>query len=291
MKRTKTWLFCLLASSFLGFTCPSAAEAAARARDRLLSIRVDGVTGKVLISSQRLGVLEHADGLQTRFKLVDKRYRRAGSMYVVDATASAGIYRLRDSRGKVFSGNVVGYVNLRLPPGLSLIANPLSYTNNTLGFWMPSVPDGAQVYKFTPGGGYEVSTFDAIDSGWSNPDLDVSIGTGFYFYNPSSDVLQLTFVGDVLQGELVNPLPAGVSTKGSLVPQSGSINSLHNIPGESGDEIRIFTNDFQGGGAYEASRYKKGQGWVPDLQLAVGQGFWIQKQHAQDWVRYFDANR
>ena len=279
-----------MASSFLGVAWPGEAEAAAQGRDRRLSITVDRATGKVLISSPRLGVLEHATNLNGRFRPVDKRYRRAGSTYVVDATASVGAYRLKGYGGKVYSGNVVGYVNLNLPPGLSLIANPLYFTNSTLAFWMPSAPDGAQVYKFTSGGGYEVSTFDAIESGWSNPNLDVSIGTGFYFHNPSTNVLRLTFVGEVLQGELVNPLPAGISTKGSLVPQAASINSLHNIPGESGDEIRVFTNDLQGGGAYEVSRYKTGEGWVPDIHLGVGQGFWIQKQQPQDWVRYFIAN-
>jgi hypothetical protein len=291
MKGTTHWLSCLLAFSFLGLACPSeAAEAAARGRDRRLSITVDRATGKVLISSRRPGVLQHAANVESRFERVHRRYRRAGSTYAVDATASAGVYRLKGYRGKVDSGNLVGHVNLRLPPGLSLIANPLSYTNNTLAFWMPIVPDGAQVYKFTPGGGFEVSTFDAIDSGWSNPNLDVSIGTGFYFHNPSTNVLALTFVGELLQGELVNPLPAGISTKGALVPQFGSINTAHNIPGESGDEIRVFTNDLQGGGAYEVSIYTADQGWLPDIQLGPGQGFWIQKQHPQDWVRYFVVN-
>jgi hypothetical protein len=286
MKATGKWLSFLLAFSVLGF----ASEAAPRGRDRQLGIAVDRGTGKVLISTPRVGVLEHASSIGGRFKSVPPRYRRAGSTYVVDASDSAGVYRLKDYRGKVFSVNVVGYVNLRLPPGLSLIANPLYYTNNTLAFWMPNVPDGSQVYKFTPGGGYEVSTFDGIDGGWSNPNLDVSIGTGFYFHNPSSNVLELTFVGEVLQGELVNPLPAGISTKGSLVPQYGSINTLHNIPGEPGDEIRIFTNDLQGGGAYEISTYTADQGWLPDIQLGVGQGFWSQKQNPQNWVRYFVAN-
>jgi hypothetical protein len=30
--------------------------------------------------------------------------------------------------------------------------------------------------------------------------------------------------------------------------------------------------------------------WVPDLSLQVGQGFWLQKQHAQDWIRIFTIN-
>jgi len=175
-----------------------------------------------------------------------------------------------------------------LPPGLSLIANPLYYTNNDLGFWMPNQPDGSQVYKYTATQGYEVSTFDGIAGQWSNPTLQVEIGTGFFFRNTSQTALTFTFVGEVPQGWLTNSLPEGFSTKGSLVPASQTL-SWHQIPGEIGDEIRTYTNDLQGGGSYNISVYTA-DGWTPDLTLNIGQGFWIYKQNAQDWVRYFTVN-
>jgi len=184
---------------------------------------------------------------------------------------------------------VVGYVNLSLPPGLSLIANPLFYTNNSLGFWLPHPPAGTQIYKYTADAGYEVSTFDELEERWSNPDLQVPIGEGFFFRNPSDTVYGQTFVGEVLQGTLINPLPAGYSTKGSLVPINYTL-SQHGIPGEPGDELRTYTNDGLGGGSYNISVYDPTAGWVPDLTLGVGQGFWIHKTNPQDWVRYFSAN-
>ena len=145
--------------------------------------------------------------------------------------------------------------------------------------------------KYSDGSGYEASTFEAIKGAWSNPKLQIPIGTGFYFNNPSAETFPLTFVGDVLQGVLINPLPAGTSTKGALVPQAGSINSAHQIPGQPGDEIQIYTNDQQGGGSYSVSIFDAQQNaWVPDLTLQVAQGFWIQKQYSQDWVRTFFVN-
>ena len=152
---------------------------------------------------------------------------------------------------------------------------------------MPDPPDGSQVYKYTSGGGYEVSTFDGIAQSWSNPTLQVPIGVGFFFRNTSTTNLMYTFVGEVLQGWLTNSLPEGFSTKGALVPQSASL-SQHQVPGEAGDEVRTYTNDLQGGGSYNISVHD-GSNWIPDLNLGVGQGFWIYKQNAQDWVRYFSA--
>ena len=174
-----------------------------------------------------------------------------------------------------------------LPPGLTLLANPLLFENSTVGYWFSSVPDGSQVYKLDADGNYEINTF-TVPNGWSHPDMAIPLGTGFYFHNPSSTTPVITFVGEVAVGVLINPLPAGISVKGALVPQAGSINTLHRIPGEPGDELRMYVNDLNGGGAYVSSVYETGEGWVPDLNLQVGEGFWIEKQNSQDWVRIFN---
>jgi len=256
-----------------------------------LSIDRDPETGKVRVHWTGRGVLKKHSPGDTRFKAVRKRGRKPG-IHEIDPTAEQMVFQLQAS-SSVVSANVVGYVNLSLRPGLSLIANALYYTNNALALWLPTAPDGAQVYKFTDGGGFEVSTFDAVGGGWSNPDLQIPIGTGFYFNNPSSETFTYTSFGEVLQGALVNPLPAGISTKGSLVPQAGSINSTHGIPGEPGDEIRLYRNDGQSTAGYISTFYVSdmtGSSWVPDLVLGVGEGFWIQKQNSQDWVRYFSVN-
>src|SRR5262249_50488996 len=144
------------------------------------------------------------------------------------------------------------------------------------------------VYKYTAGGGYEVSTFDATAGAWSNPDLLIPVGVGFYFNNPSDQDFHYLFIGSLYFGFLTNPLPAGISTKGAIIPRAGSINTIQNIPGEAGDELRLYTNDGQGGGTYTISVFEgASQRWGPDHSLGVAQGFWLQKQRGQDWVQLF----
>jgi|SRR5688572_1467393 len=273
--------------SFLPFMiCALAVTSAYPApRHGKMSITRDDGSGQVIVSWTGKGVLKQASGTDGRFRPV----RAHGNSYAVAPTDEQAVFQLEG--GPVVSVNVVGYVNLSLPPGLSLIANPLYYTNNTVSFWWPNAPDGAQVLKYIPEVGYVVSTFDALDGAWSDPTFEIGIGQGFFFRNTSSETITQTFIGEVLQGTLVNHLPAGLSMKGALVPQAGSINSLQQIPGQDGDEIKFYVNDGAGGGDYILSIYSAADGgWTPDLILGVGQGFWIEKQQAQDWVRVFSVN-
>lgn len=261
-----------------------AANAAGKKQSSRINITKDQRTGEVVVSWSGRGVLKQADA-NGRFRPVHTR----GESYVVQPTEEQAIYQLD---GPIVSVNVVGYVNLSLPPGDSLIANPLYYTNNTVAFWWPNAPDGAQVLKYLPElGGYAVSTFDGLSGTWSDPNFEIGIGQGFFFRNTSTETILQTFVGEVLQGRLVNHLPAGLSMKGSLVPQAGSINTVHRIPGMDGDTIKFWVNDGQAGGDYILSTFIGAENaWVPDLNLDVGQGFWIEKQQAQDWVREFSVN-
>ena len=258
--------------------------AAGKKQSSRINIAKDQRTGQIVVSWSGKGVLKQADA-NGRFRPV----HTSGDSYAVQPTEEQAIYQLE---GPIVSVNVVGYVNLSLPPGLSLIANPLYYTNNTVAFWWPNAPDGAQVLKYSSQiEGYEVSTFDALSGAWSNPDFEIGIGQGFFFRNTSTETIVQTFIGEVLQGRLVNPLPAGISMKGSLVPQAGSINTLHQVPGVDGDVIKFWVNDGQGGGDYISIVFSGADNaWGPDLDLGVGQGFWIEKQQAQDWVRFFSVN-
>jgi hypothetical protein len=251
-----------------------------------ISIAKDDQTGQIVVSWSGKGVLKQAtaDG---RFRPV----RARGNSYVVEPTEEQTIFVLESGQaGPIVSVNAVGYVNVMLPPGLSLIANPLISEMDTVSEQWPKAPDGAQVLKYVPESGYEVSTFDGLAEAWSNPDFAIPIGQGFFFRNTSAETMTQTFVGEVPQGRLVVYLPAGPSMKGALVPQTGSINTIHQIPGQDGDLIRLWVNDDQGGGDYIDSVFISSEnGWVPDLELRVAQGFWIEKQQAQEWVRVFSV--
>ncbi|MEO5802439.1 MAG: hypothetical protein ABIR24_02835 [Verrucomicrobiota bacterium] len=265
-------------------------SAAAKPKNSKLNISQDPNTGRIIVSWTGKGVLKKASEPNGKFHPVTNTKGNQSSYVVEPGDDEKAVFRLDGAEGDVFSVNIVGYVNLRLPPGLSLIENPLYYPTNTVELWWPNAPDGSQILKYVTGEGYEVSTFDGIAKTWSNPGLEIPIGQGFYFRNLSIQTVTNTFVGEVHQGFLTNALPAGYSMKGSLVPQEGSINSVHGIPGQSGDEIHTLTND----AGVETENISTFDGalnqWIPDLILHVGEGFWIHKQNQQDWVRYFSVN-
>ena len=273
------WLFAMVLITALGVSTSDAID-----RNRLgsrISIAKDESTGQVVVSWSGRGLLNQtsADGRM-------KRLRLRSNSYVLQPTDPQMIFQLD---GYPYSVNAVGYVNVSLPPGLSLIANPLRNTNNLVGTLFPVAPDGAQVMTYVDGG-YEVSTFDAIAGAWSNPDFDMSVGIGFWYCNPSSETVQHTFVGEVLSGVLVNHLPAGCSMKGAMVPRGLPIND-QGIPGQPGDLIHFYENDGQGGGSYNTCIFISGEGWVPEyLHLRPAQGIWIEKQQPADWVQTFSVN-
>jgi hypothetical protein len=251
-----------------------------------LHIQHDRSSGRVVVSWDGA---KGSDLAQSR--IVNGRYerlRRTSSPVILEPSDDQSHFQLLSGAESVVSINMVGYVNTQFPPGLSLKANPLVAETNTLSHLIPTAPDGTQVYKFTEGSNYEVSTFDAVAMSWSNPNINLDVGVGFFFNNPSSAAFPVLFVGEVRLGWLTNNLPAGFATEGSLLPQAGSINTVHGIPGEPGDVIRLYVNDGLGGGAYSLTTFDgASNSWVPDLELGVAEGFWMHKQNAQDWVRYF----
>ena len=278
----KTSIF-LIKCAVLLTIVSSVAHAAELGRPRL-NIRHDRENNRVVVTWYGgEGRLARTDRLgSTAFR----------SMSLSEASAplaiegDQGAYALLNTGGGVVSENLVGYANLELRWGMSFIANPLFQTNASLRSLFPTAPDGAQVMK-RAGGDYVTCVYSASSASWVGPQMDLPLGVGFFFINPSRDTFIQTFIGEVLIGSLTNNLPAGVSLEGSLLPLAGSINSVHNIPGQPGDNIFVFINEGEARGRYQRSAYSAGEGWTPDLNLAVGQGFWIQKQQAQDWVRFF----
>jgi len=137
----------------------------------------------------------------------------------------------------VFSVNAVGYVNVSLLHGYNLIANPLNGTNNLVGTVVPTAPDQTLLYHYDTSGQHYFGAdtyyfFGPGDpnNGWYDNSFNPSTtvlppGTGFLVYNPVGNT-NLTFVGDVPQGNLTNALANHYGLYSSIVPQSGSLSSL-----------------------------------------------------------------
>lgn len=147
----------------------------------------------------------------------------------------------------VYSLNAVGYINVTIPPGFSILTCPLICSpDNTLNTLLPNTnnvyggPNGGnpfhtQVYAFS-GGAYAVienaESTAANASGWSAGGLTtINPGQAVFIYNPLTTNETATFVGTVPTGSLTNTLTPGWNLVGSIVPASGDIitNSIMNL--------------------------------------------------------------
>jgi hypothetical protein len=181
----------------------------------------------------------------------------------------------------VYSVNSVGYVNVTLPAGFSLIANPLDAGDNALSnVFGDSLAIGSTVFKWDNGTSqYTSSTYLGV---WS-PDLELAPGEGA-FINVGAET-QVTFVGEVLQGDLTNPIPAGFSLQASQVPQEDTLDNL-NFPAAVGDTVYFWDN---GTSQYTSTTYLGV--WSPsDPTPKVAEGFFVSTGAAKDWTRTFSVN-
>lgn len=211
-------------------------------------------------------------------------------------TAALGAAGIATSMAQVYSVNAVGYVNISIPKKAgapvtyAILANPLNGTNNLLSTILPTPPDGTSVYLFR-NGAYEVPSY--IDGvGWIG-DTAVNPGEGFFVALDNAtapDPTVLTFVGEVPQGNLVNPVPSNYSIRSSMVPQSGLITTTLLLTPNDGDNLYKFDPVTQ---SYVVYSYLLGVGWLDtEPTIAVGEGFFYQNTTPQtmQWTRTFSVN-
>jgi hypothetical protein len=201
---------------------------------------------------------------------------------------------------QVFSVNAVGYVNKKVPGGgkLALISNPLDAGpgNNTIANLFKGVPARTQIYKFNAAGtGYDIAEYDDIDNAFlpaSAAALEVKPGEGVFVKNNSAAEITITFVGEVMQGTVVNQLPAGLSIRSSIVPQAGPIDTL-GLVGAAKDQFYKFDVTAQ---AYviwdfddiDNAWIKAGVASVPAVD--VGEAFFYRSNVPKTWTRTFSVN-
>jgi glyoxylate utilization-related uncharacterized protein len=193
----------------------------------------------------------------------------------------------------VYSVNAVGYVNLSLPAGFSLIANPLQGTNDQLSTVIPTAPDGAQVLTWDAAQQRfnSASVFDGDVNQWF-PNGTMSVGKGAFIFLPSAATI--TFVGEVPQGTLSNPVSANYSLLANIVPQSISL-SAASFPAQDGDQYLTWNRAQQ---RYNPALVYDGDAneWFGPSGAAqptpeVGEGFfYFTTGGARNWVRSFSVN-
>jgi hypothetical protein len=225
---------------------------------------------------------------------------RTKALLLAAAFAAAGV---ATSVAQVYSVNAVGYVNVTAPSGFSLIANPLNAGagNNTVANLFdktkvtPSLPLNSKVYVYdTTTGLFKTITFSPLSQTW-NPASDaasvIDPGNGVFFQNPSASAITITFVGEVPQGPLSNPIPTGFSIKANQVPQAVKPDSV-GYPGAPNDKIFQYV---PATGIYNTYTFSPlSQAWNPVLPaFPVGEAWYAFRAPANgatSWNRTFSVN-
>jgi hypothetical protein len=182
--------------------------------------------------------------------------------------------------------NVVGYVNLDLPAGYSLIADPLLDVANDLNSVLSNTPEGSVFYEFDNASSqYEAATnFGGV---WSPVDNALVPGGGGLLFLPAETVV--TFVGEIHQGDIDRHIPAGFSILSVPIPGVFNLtNSLFHFPVEQGETIYRYDND---AGQFMVSTYANGQFNPPGIAMPnVGEAFFVLRGTAVDWTFNFVVN-
>jgi hypothetical protein len=213
------------------------------------------------------------------------------------------------SMAQVYSVNAVGYVNLTLPAGFSIIANPLNGNpDNSLDtiLPLPAAGDQAIVYRWDSGvQNYTILLTFFNGFGWFDPAMDpnnlvVNPGEGFFINLPAPGPFNVTLVGEVPQGSLSNPLVPGLYLVASQVPQGlpiGDTVALNDgdldFPAADQDILYLWN-----GGGYDLYTYFGGFGWFDPNSIVgavgpvipVATGFFVSKTAGASWDRTFSVN-
>jgi hypothetical protein len=223
---------------------------------------------------------------------------RTKALLLAAAFAAAGV---ATSMAQVYSVNAVGYVNVNIDPGFNMVSNPLNAADNSIqalfkNFQGP-IPGGLKVYNFDgTTGQFDTIQWNDLDNVYDPADKaakTVTPGNGVFVFNQTTTQLKLTFVGEVPQGTLSNPLPKGFSIKASQVPQDAKPDAI-GLSGQGGDKIFRFNKVTK---QYDTYSYNDLDNiWEstagPGLPtIPVGEAFFLfRSQSAGTWNRTFSVN-
>jgi len=185
---------------------------------------------------------------------------------------------------QVYSVNAVGYVNKTLPSGFSMVANPLNNGDNKVTDVFGANPPSIVVYKYD--GSFSVNAYDADFEEWDNGEQTLSPGEGFFVLN-GGDAVTVTFIGEVPQGTLTTPLPAGFSIVSSQVPQEGKLDTDLGFPTTGSPIVYQFVGGSYSVNAYDAD-FEEWDNGSP--VVGVGEAFWVMSSSAGEWTREFSVN-
>jgi len=248
---------------------------------------------KSLFAQLQLRV-EYSDDLANWSTLTTFNQSGANATTIQDSTLTGSYHRFyrvkQPTSGFPRSHNAYGFMTLTIPTGQSMIANQLNASNQTVRVLFRDIPNGTTVYKYNENTGL----YDAASKAnniWSGPNFSVSAGEGVFINNTSGASFNITFVGEVMHGILLNKFPTGDSIRSSIVPQLGALDSALAFPASDGDTIFRFNNVMN---SYDTYSYyvQPPPVWFPSVPIPnVGESFWIRNSTgaARSWTRNFSV--
>ena len=148
---------------------------------------------------------------------------------------TALFYRVRSGD---FTSNYVGFLTIEIPPGHSMIANPLQGVSNTVADLLPGMPEGTILTRLNQVT-FHLSENHYRQKGWANPGDKLVPGEGALIYNPSQVILTTTFVGDVATQPVRVPIHQGTTMRSSVIPIAGRLDTDLGFPISAGDVVSL----------------------------------------------------
>jgi len=151
------------------------------------------------------------------------------------------------AQSNVYSLNVVGYVTTTFTnngAGYTIANTPLVYTDNSLTNVLDpagTLPNNTRVLKWDTAVQNFVTYTKSFGSWGANATQQLPNGTGYFVRNVSASVFNVTYVGEVPQGNLTNILAsngAAYTLTGSKVPQQGFVVDLGAIASNNDRVLR-----------------------------------------------------
>lgn len=198
------------------------------------------------------------------------------------------------AQSNVYSLNVVGYVNKAFSGGnYVLVGNPLNGTNNDLNTIIPGPPDQTLVNRWNPAtqdlDSVQPTYFQATHT-WT-PNVVIKPGEGFFVI--ASQNFTNTFVGEVAQGSITNPVTilggGNYVAVASPVPIGGSLsNILSGYQATDQDLVNTWNVGTQDLDPVQYTYFTSTGKWQPDANIPVGDGFFLIRSGSPNtWVRNF----
>jgi hypothetical protein len=200
---------------------------------------------------------------------------------------------------------VVGYINVTVPSGFSMMADQLYSVNQSTAQFVSPLLDsqlldgahnGVELFKYSNANGYTIMI--AGSGAWQGPAATTTLNPGeaVFIYNPFTTNMTLTFVGQVPQGNLTNTMFQNFNLVSSIVPQSAALDDPAGpalVP-NAGDEVFLY-DSINGYQIYVASgttgvwQHPASLPAAPTPAVGAGFFYYTSKAAGVTWTRTFSV--